>query len=270
MRVQSNRAGQGWQWVRSGMRTFLRQPLAMSGLFFMFMAAVTLLSQLPLIGTLVAVALVPAATLGLMAATREAEQGRFPQPTLLIAAFRGPAERRRSMILLGVLYAIGLVLVMGVSSLFLGAAPPPPVGDSGELTPGAIGAALDRPGLLAVMLVYVPLLMAFWHAPALVYWHGVSPAKSLFFSLLACWGNKAAMLVFVLGWAGVFMLTGLLLSVLGSLLGSAQAISVVIYPLVLLMASMFHTSLWFSFRDSFRFDSEAAQAPVEPPAPGAV
>ena len=258
MRVQNNRAGQGWTWVRAGVRTFLRQPLAMSGLFFMFMAAVTLLSQLPLLGTLLAVALVPAATLGLMAATREAEQGRFPQPSLLIAAFRKPAPRRRAMLTLGVLYAIGLLLVMGLSALLMGAAPPPVEGT--ELTPAAVGAALDRPGLLAVMLVYVPLLMAFWHAPALVYWHGVAPAKSLFFSLLACWGNKGAMLVFVAGWAAVFLLTGLVLSLLGSLLGGPQAISVVVYPLVLIMASMFHTSLWFTFRDSFRFDDAALPA----------
>jgi hypothetical protein len=249
------------------MRTFLRQPLAMSGLFFMFMAAVTLLSQLPLLGTLLAVALVPAATLGLMAATREAEQGRFPQPSLLIAAFRGPMPRRRAMLTLGALYAIGLLVVMGLSALFMGATPPPPPAEGAELTPAAVSAALDRPGLLAVMLVYVPLLMAFWHAPALVYWHGVAPAKSLFFSLLACWGNKGAMLVFVAGWAGVFMLTGLALSLIGSLFGGPQVLSVVVYPMVLIMASMFHTSLWFTFRDSFRFDNSAELPPAAPGAP---
>src|SRR5690606_13712673 len=106
---------------------------------------------------------------------------------------------------------------------------------------------------------------AFWHAPALVYRHGVAPAKSLFFSLLACWGNKGAMLVFIAGWAAVFMLTGLALSLIGSLFGGAQVLSVVVYPMVLIMASMFHTSLWFTFRDSFRFDD----AVLPPAAPGA-
>ena len=34
----------GLAWVRAGMRTFLRQPLALSGLFFMYMAVVMVIS----------------------------------------------------------------------------------------------------------------------------------------------------------------------------------------------------------------------------------
>ena len=62
---------------------------------------------------------------------------------------------------------------------------------------------------------------------------------------------------------GVFIVVGLGLGLLGSLLGGAQAMQVVLYPIVLFMASMFHTSLWFTFRDSFRFDDmlPAAEAP---------
>jgi hypothetical protein len=33
---------------------------------------------------------------------------------------------------------------------------------------------------------------------------------------------------------------------------------VVLYPLVLLMAAMFHTSLWFTFRDSFLEEDTAS------------
>ena len=86
MKLHVNPAITGWSWVKSGVRTFWRQPLAMSGLFFMFMVVVSLLSMVPLVGTAVAMALVPAATLGLMAATREADQGRFPMPSVLVTA----------------------------------------------------------------------------------------------------------------------------------------------------------------------------------------
>jgi hypothetical protein len=34
---------QGMLWVRLGMKTFWRQPLAMAGLFFMYMATITVL-----------------------------------------------------------------------------------------------------------------------------------------------------------------------------------------------------------------------------------
>jgi hypothetical protein len=171
------------------------------------------------------------------------------------------------MLVLGALYAAGLFLVMGIAALFAGDVPAAaPIADGTEVTPEAVSAAIGRPGMGVALLAYLPVLMAFWHAPALVFWHGVSPVKSLFFSLVACWSNKGAMLLFTLGWTGVFIVTGLLLGVLGSLVGGPQVMQVVVYPIVLFMASMFHTSLWFTFRDSFRFD-DAADAPGEPSAP---
>ncbi len=261
MKLQVNKAATGWQWVKRGMRTFLRQPLAMSGLFFMFMALVSVLSIVPVLGTAVAAALVPAATLGLMAATREAEQGRFPMPSLLLTAFRGGAERTRRMLLLGGLYALALLAVMTVAALFAsagGAAPAPLPEGAADVTPEAVGAAMGRPGLWLTLLLYLPVMMAFWHAPPLVFWHGVPPAKSLFFSLVACWSNKGALLLFLVGWVVVFMLTGLFLGILGSIVGGPGVMQIVVYPIVLFMASMFHTSLWFTFRDSFRFDDEPA------------
>lgn len=276
MRPHVNSARTGVQWVRSGVRTFLRQPLAMSGLFFMFMAAVSVLSLVPLVGTAVSIALVPAATLGLMAATREAEQGRFPMPSQLIAGFRGGPQRTQAMLALGGLYALALLLVLGLVTVLGGDLPAPvpaPAADGAggaggaggaEVTPEMVGAAFGRPGMWIAMLAYLPVLMAFWHAPPLVFWHGVKPVKSLFFSLVACWSNKAALFFFTIGWIAVFMITGLILGLLGTLLGGAQALQIVVYPIVLFMASMFHTSLWFTFRDSFDFD-EAGSSPGPAP-----
>ncbi len=254
----------GFQWVRLGIKAFLRQPLAMAGLFFMFMATVSVLSLVPVLGTAVSLALVPVATLGLMAASREAEQGRFPMPSLLILAFRSGPAQTRAMIILGALYAVGLMLVLAVSALFAGEVPPPPPAElpEGEMSPEMVRNLFANQGLWVAMVLYVPLLMAFWHAPGLVHWHRVSPLKSLFFSLLACWSNKGAMLLYFLGWVGVFMAAGLFMNLLSALLGGSQLLGLVLYPLVLLLASMFHTSIWFSFRDSFQFDSET---PVDSP-----
>ena len=50
MKLQLVPARTGFTWIKLGIRTFLRQPLALTGLFFMFMAAMTLVSKLPLIG----------------------------------------------------------------------------------------------------------------------------------------------------------------------------------------------------------------------------
>ncbi|MFZ9234209.1 MAG: hypothetical protein ACO24T_08430, partial [Hylemonella sp.] len=91
----------GWLWVRLGLRTFRRQPLALAGLFFMYITTISLTSLVPLVGNVLALALLPAATLGLMAATREAEQGNFPMPSILLSAFRAGRHRARAMALLG-------------------------------------------------------------------------------------------------------------------------------------------------------------------------
>jgi hypothetical protein len=264
MKLQLVPASTGFTWVRLGVKTFLRQPLAMAGLFFMFMAAISVLSIVPLVGPAISLALVPAATLGLMAATREALNGRFPMPVTLITAFRDGADRARPMLILGGLYALALLMVLALGSLFASPDASPVDLANNEVTPEMMSAALLSPGLWIAMLLYIPVLMAFWHAPALVHWHGVSPAKSLFFSLAACWGNRGAMFFYGIGWVGVFLLGGMLLSLLGALLGGAQALQLILYPAVLLMAAMFHTSIFFSFRDSFSTGDPADTPPAHP------
>ena len=56
MLLQTVPARQGLQWALQGMRVFWKQPLAMSGLFFLFMALISLVSVLPLVGGVVALA----------------------------------------------------------------------------------------------------------------------------------------------------------------------------------------------------------------------
>ena len=48
---------------------------------------------------------------------------------------------------------------------------------------------------------------------------------------------------------------GLVLLVLTALAGSATIASVGLLPMALLIAAMFFTSLWFTFRDSFSADA---------------
>jgi hypothetical protein len=260
MRLNPVPARTGLTWVQLGVRTFLRQPLALGGLFFMFMAVVSLLSTVPLLGPALALALVPAATLGLMAASREADAGRFPMPLTLITAFRQGPKRSQAMLVLGGAYATALLLLMLLATLLGGAAPA--AGPDGEVTPEAVRSALAGGPLWWMLLLYLPVMAGFWHAPALLHWHGVSPLKSVFFSFLACWTNKGAMLVYMAGWVGVFAAAGLVLSLLAGLLGSAALLQLVLYPVVLLMAAMFHASIYFSFRDSFQAD-DTTESPTQ-------
>ena len=106
----------GVQWVKLGMRTFVKQPLALAGLFFMYMTAVIAVAQVPVVGVIIGGMLVPAATLGLMAATEEATKGRFPMPSVLLSAFRAGRQRVRAMLLLGAIYTVGSLLATSLAS----------------------------------------------------------------------------------------------------------------------------------------------------------
>ena len=244
-------ARQGVQWVKLGIQTFWRHPLALAGLFFMFMAVMSVLSIVPVLGNVLALMLLPGATLGLMAATKETLNGKFPMPVVLISGFRAGRQQFRAMLLLGAIYAAGFMLVLGVSAL----------ADGGKfaklyLVGGAMSAELQMApdfelAVLLSMALYMPLSLLFWHAPPLVHWHGVPPVKSLFFSFVACMRNFWAFTVFGLAWIGVFIGMGMAVATIAALLGSPELVAAIMFPASMLLAAMFFTSLYFTFRDAF-------------------
>ena len=261
-------ARQGAVWVKLGVQTFFKQPLALSGLFFIFMAAMSVLSLIPVLGSVVALTLLPAATLGLMAATQEATKGKFPMPAVLISAFRAERQRLRAMLVLGALYALGFLVIMVLSAL---------VDDGqfarlyllgGELTTDVMLQSNFEAAALLAMVLYMPLSLLFWHAPALVHWHGIPPIKSLFFSFVACGRNFWAFTLFGLTWMGAFLVVGFVVAMLSALLSSPDLMGILFFPLGLAMAAMFFTSLYFTFRDCFTQDADSpVSASTAPPQP---
>jgi len=263
----------GIDWVKSGIRVFWRQPMAMAALFFMTMAAMSLASMVPLVGSALALVLLPSATLAMMVAAAEALQGRFPMPTVLLVAFRTGRQRLKDMLVLGALYAGGFLAVMALSALldgglfaqvYLGGAP---------MTREVAENPQFQTAMWVAMALYLPLSLLFWHAPGLVHWHGVPPVKALFFSIVACVRNFGAFAVYGLGWLGVFALGGVLISVASALLAVLGVLSTASAPgamgglmmgLAMVMAAMFFSSIVFTFRDCFAPPGEPEDTP--PPA----
>lgn len=241
----------GIRWVKLGLQTFGKQPLALAGLFFMYMAAMVLVLQIPVLGVVAAGMLVPAATLGLMAATEEATKGRFPMPTVLLSAFRVGRQRVRAMLMLGAIYTVLSMAATAIAAMVAGDATP---------VEGEIGAAT-----LVALALHTPMFLMFWHAPALVHWHGVTPVKSLFFSVVACFRNFGAFTLYGLAWMVFFLIAGTVFGLVGGLLGGPQMARAVMMPVALMMAAMFSTSMYFTFRDSFVPTADPDDtAPVEP------
>ena len=288
----------GIQWVKLGIRTFLRQPLALSGLFFVYMAAMVILSLVPLVGPVLALAITPAATLGLMAATKEAVSGQFPMPTVLVSAFRAGRERLRAMMQLGMIYATCAVLIMALVSLILPVSESRSAGETATSTASApasgsgsssaspsaspstsppAGAASSpaianletmsdaRSAMALTLLFHLPLFIAFWFAPALVHWHGVSPVKSLFFSVIAVMRNFWAFAVYGLAWGAMLLVAGFVVSAIALALGSTTAAQTIMLPLTLIAAAMFFTSVYFTFLSCFATDAQGIPTTNPPP-----
>ena len=229
------------------------------------MALISIASQVPLIGGALALVLLPTMTLALMAATAQAaEPVKPPAGAIFLAAVRAVRADLRPLIVLGVIYAVCFLVVMAISALADGGKFARVYLLGGELTREMAEQTDFQIALWISMALYMPLSLAFWHAPALVHWHRVPPAKSLFFSFVACMRNIGAMTVFGLAWTGVFLGVGIALSIVASLLaaismaGGSQSASTVGAALMvggaLVLAAMFFSSTWFTFRDSFTED----------------
>lgn len=252
MRLLIVPASHGVKWVQSGIRTFWRQPLALAALFFMLMATMSLLSLLPLVGPVVGLALLPAAQLTMMVASAEALQGRFPQPFLLWVAFRSQ-PLRQNMLQLGALYAAGFLAVMALTAVvdggqfaqvYLGGEPLTREVAQSEAFQGAMWLGL---------ILYVPLSLLFWHAPGLVYWHGVTPIKALFFSFMTCKRNFWAFALFVVTWGIALLIAGLILAIATGFITVFLGLGAqgLLIAGAMVLAAMFFTSIVFTFRDCF-------------------
>lgn len=253
MHLQIVPASAGLKWAKQGLRTFWRQPLAMSGLFFLFMTTASIVSIVPFIGSALALIVLPALTLGMMAATQTASEGKFPMPKVLFLAFKaGP--HRKTMFHLGGLYAVIFLGVMLLSTLADGGTFAKVYFGGQSMTPEVVTTDSFQTALWVSMLFYIPLSMMFWHAPALVYWYGMPAVKSLFFSFVACWRNLRAFVVYVFAWGVIFMTTGVVALLITSLMGSPQLMTAAFLPMALMVAAMFFSSMLFSVRDCFATD----------------
>ena len=233
----------GFQWVKLGLRTFMRQPLALAALVFMYSTVAVAMLLVPVVGPFLMMALVPVGTLGLMAATKVAESGAFPMPTLLLIAFRASRDRVKSMFVLGALYAAALFAIVAIVSSLVQVP-----GDAKTATD-----VVDSPEFRIVIawsaLLYVPISLAFWHAPALVHWYGVPPIKSLFFSFVACMRNLKAFTAYSVAWLAV---AGVIFGASSVAAAFSPWLAGVVFGATSTIATIaFYVSLYFTFRDSF-------------------
>jgi hypothetical protein len=240
----------GARWLGEGWRLFRAAPFGWLALVFSYWLLMSLLSIVPYAGLVAAPLLVPAFSVGFMAAARGAAAGRPIEMPLLFAGFR---ERAGAQLALGAIYTLCLAAVIGASALadqgalarwfLFGARPDDAVLESGQFSLALLVAAAG----------YFPVMMLYWFAPVLAAWHGYTAAKALFYSFFACLLNWRAFIAYGVASALIAgLLPWLVLSALVLLLGErAPSPLLLVLPLIMLLLPTFLASFYASYRDVF-------------------
>lgn len=226
-------ASQGFQWVVAGFRLYRKNPLLLSAAFGLLFGVVMALGLVPVVGGSLSELASPLMVAGFMAAYRALDDGNELELPNFLAGVRGPAIP---------LMAVGAVQLLGtllIGKIMLGMGFDPQAvmtAAQSKKDPAEMQAIMNQamPAVLTGLMLFTPLIMATWFAPALILFGGARPATALGVSLRAVAKNWAAMLVngLTLGLvlflaALVPMLLGLLVAMpvlFGSLYASYQAI----------------------------------------------
>jgi hypothetical protein len=238
----------GARWLAEGWRLFRIAPLGWIAMVFAYWLLMTLVSVVPLLGVAAASILVPAFSVGFMAAARAAAAGRPVELALLFDGFR---HHLRSQLILGVAYFAGLGLVLAASAAADGGALASWMLTGRRPTDELLRSDEFLLALLGAALMYTPVLMAFWFAPLLAAWHGAPPVKALFFSFVACLWNWRAFLAYGAVSAAVVLAVPLAVLALVLLASLQVAAMSLVFPLLIVLLPTLFASFYASYRDIF-------------------
>lgn len=238
----------GALWLADGWRLFRAAPLGWLALVFAYWIIMTLASVVPIIGVAAASVMVPAFSVGFMAAARAASRRGAVELALLFEGFR---HHRNSQLILGVIYFACLGLLLAATMLV----------DDGALATWMLTGkrpdeeTLQSDGFLGALglaaVLYAPVLMMFWFAPPLAAWHGIAPVKALFFSFFACLLNWRPFLAYGAVSAVFALVLPLLLLFILMLASLKVAAMSLVFPLLLVLLPTLFASFYASYRDIF-------------------
>lgn len=189
MEIRQVSAIHGWYWIAQGFQMFRKAPMIwMLICFIPFLIVVTLSLLIPMAGPLIFMLIAPVFLAGIMVACRDQEQGRQIEVSHLFIGFK---TRTAPLITVGGIFLVGLVIIY---SVFLSTGGSDLIAmlergkryDSSEI--GGISSNILT-SFLMVILLQIPLLMAFIFSPVLIILHNFSPVNAMKKSFQACIRN---------------------------------------------------------------------------------
>jgi uncharacterized membrane protein len=235
-------AGAGWDWIVAGWKLFARAPLMwILALVIVFVIAF-IMNIVPIIGSLAFQLLQGVFAAGFVLGCRSLETGGEFEIEHVFAGFK---RNLSGLILLGVFVLIGWLIVFAVFAGFVGFSVLGAVltGNSDTVLANAATAGMGiLLGLLVMLALMIPLLAAYWFAPALVVMHNMPPLAAMGASLSACMRN---FLPFVIVW-------GIVMSVLGILAAIPLGLGLLVWVPVMI------TSSYVAYRQIFTEEAPGA------------
>lgn len=235
-------AGHGWDWISRGFWHFKTDPwtwILVTIAYFIISMAVSLV---PFAGAIAAYLIAPIFMGGLMLGASDQGHGERLGFHHLFAGFSNQTGR---LLAAGALYlggiflaAIPAILLLGPMALGVAGMGPAMHGQDPQLMAGAMEDMMaGRTLLLAVLvavLLMLPVVMAYWFAPALIAIDGLRAWPAMKLSFMGCLKNLLPFLI--------YGLAGLVLIFLGSL--------PVLLGLLVVMPTL-TASIYTSYRDIF-------------------
>lgn len=242
-------AVRGVYWILDGFFLYRRNPPMLTTLTLGYLLLVVAFGQLRPVGPFLLPLILPMLTVLIANGCRALSQGLGRA-----ALFHGLREKRGDLLRLGGLHLLGTLAILAIDVATQGADSSANGNATGDGALGTLAEAEMLWHMLRLVLIALPVLLAFWFAPLLVAWEGVPALKSLFFSLVAVWRNWRAFLVYAVTAILIGVVLPGLLLLLASLVSKSlvEVLSVALRLILLLVfAPVMMTGIFQSYRDVF-------------------
>jgi len=191
-------AGTGWEWIAGGWRLFLRAPLMwIISLIIIFVVFIAI-GIVPILGTIAVQLIQPVVGAGLIIAAHSLERGGNFELEHLFAGFK---RNFGSLVIVGLIFLLGVLVIVlicvAMVAMTVGTAVLGSLGDPEQAVAAAAGSLfMILLAVLVMMGLLVPLLAAYWFAPALVVMHDMQPVAAMRESFSACLRNIIPFLLY--------------------------------------------------------------------------
>ena len=192
-------AAHGWAWIARGFWHWKQNPFAWILALVLWMVILVLTGLVPLAGFLVISLLGPVFMAGFAIGADAQEDG---EPFSVGHLFAGFSRNFGQLVLVGLLYMLGSVLVMVVIGTMMVGAFTALGGIEAMQTddPEVMMAVMSSPSfylaMLSGMALMIPLMMAFWFAPSLVALNDLSALSAMKLSFIGCIKNILPFLLY--------------------------------------------------------------------------